>query len=884
MVDKMEKKKEGIVISSAGADEVFARRLEAGLSDLYNVWYYKNAIVHETNDWDSQIDKALSVAKIVIGVISPSAVDAENVRKEWLWVVQNGRKRGIVFILVEHEPADPGHQFAGYTWTSFANKPFDDALRELRTRMRRALQRRITSAVDAVSANDPYARDLKTLWNRVKAMLQHLIIPSLEAEPMELEALSVKDAVESNEKSREFVDLVLQRVGVGEDFRNIYEAFEFFGRRLLLLGAPGSGKTVTWLLQIREAILARLDDPSAPMPVIANIQSWDGTPLMDWLAKYPYTPKHTKKLIEDGKAIVFIDGLDELSDIHVTSGADDQYTLHRAFMQQLPENCAMLVTCRTHDYERMQARVPLNGAVCLTPLEEDQIEAFLKHLPDLYNTVKEDAELMQMVSTPLYLSMFAFTCEKLRPEKRAKLLSNVGNRAMFRELLVLEYIRQLYDHERRRNKDKTLQVSVERLMDGLGKVAMRNASNPLAVTNSFTQNELKMMSIKDADERSELTKVALDLGILQPQPNKRYKFIHMMVRDTLALYYCTRNYKEVSEYTDRFTSPALALGRLKDERATRFLRIILQDVSHEKVRRHVVKAFSYHRDPDTVKDLLKLLRDNDEYIQAYAIEALSAIHSVTPIDSQAVDPVLAVMKISTSKEVREAACKALGAFGSEKAIDPLIELLKDYNVLVVQEAARALSRLDAQRAIPALRDLLKQPDKGARSTVIEVLGKLHDKGIVPQLLDIVRNEKKPTLLRVAIDAVARIASPEAVSDLTRRLNQRDMSPRDEISGDIRSGIASALGAIGDPQAIPALREALRNEKVEGTYNHIMDALLKLGCDDVPMYELPTFDQETDPGDTDRSDPFDIPKRFWEDEKVIPDDDPAGASIASIPIL
>jgi HEAT repeat protein len=878
MADKDSKKKDRIVISVAGADEAFARRLQASLNDLYDVWYYKNSIVHETNDWDSQIDKALKDTQVVIGVISPTSVVSDNVRNEWLWTIQQGRARGIIFLLVEYEKADPGHQFAGYTWTSFANKPYDDAVHELRTRVRRALQRRITAAVDAVNANDPYARDLKTLWNRVKKMLQHLIIPSLEAEPMELEALSVKDAVESNEKSRDFVDLVLQRVGVGEDFRNIYEAFEFFGRRLLLLGAPGSGKTVTWLLQIRDAILARLDDQNAPMPVIANIQSWDGSPLIDWLAKYPYTPKTTKKLIEEGKAILFIDGLDELSDVHVTSGADDQYTLHRAFMQQLPDNCAILVTCRTHDYERMRARIPLNGAVCLTPLEEEQIEAFLKHLPDLYQTVKDDAELMQMVSTPLYLSMFAFTCERLKPEKRAKLLSNVSNRAMFRELLVLEYIRQLYDHERRRTKEKMLQVSVDRLMDGLGKVAMRNASNPLAVTNSFTQNELKMMSIKDANEREVLTKVALDLGILQPQPNKRYKFIHMMVRDTLALFYCTRNYKEVSEYTDRFTSPALALGRLKDERATRFLRIILQDVAHEKVRRHVVKAFSYHRDPDTVKDLVKLLRDNDEYIVAYAIEALSAIHSIAPVDAAVVDAVLAVTKASTSKEVREAACKALGAFGSEKAIEPLIEQLKDYNTLVVQEAARALGRLGAQRAIPMLRELLKQHDKNVRSTVIEVLGKLHDKGVVPQLIEIVRADKKSTLLRVAIDALARIASPDAVDVLARRLMQRE-----ELSSDIRASIASALGAIGDPASIPALKEALRAEKVETTYNHILEALAKLGCDDMPTYELPVFDEDDDQGDTDRSDPFDIERRLSEVDKGSGDEDD-DANARSIPIL
>jgi hypothetical protein len=164
MVDNSDTKKVGIVISSAGADE-------AGLNDLYQVWYYKNSITRESSDWDAQIDSALSKAKVVLGVISPASVVAENVRKEWLWVEQYARKHGIVFLLVEHQPADPGHQFSSYTWTSFSNKPFEDALRELRTHIRRALQRKITAAVDAVNPADPYARDLKTLWNRVQKML-----------------------------------------------------------------------------------------------------------------------------------------------------------------------------------------------------------------------------------------------------------------------------------------------------------------------------------------------------------------------------------------------------------------------------------------------------------------------------------------------------------------------------------------------------------------------------------------------------------------------------------------------------------------------------------------------------------------------------------------
>src|SRR5690606_18355401 len=267
--------------------------------------------------------------------------------------------------------------------------------------------------------------------------------------------------------------------------------------------------------------------------------------------------------------------LDELSNLGTASSAHDHYALHRAFMQQLPQNCEVLVTCRMTDYESISARIPLNGAVSLRPLEEDQIEDFLRHLPELYRIVSDDAELMQMVSTPLYLSMFAFTCEQMRPEKRAHLLNAVGNAAMFRERLVIEYVRQLYDFERRRRKDRTLPVTGERLMEGLGRVAMRNVAFYRIAKNSFTANELKVISSsQNGDEREQMIELALSLGLLQPHEGNRYKFIHMMVRDMLAFHYCASHCLEIGEYTDRNANIALALGQLNDERATPLLRII----------------------------------------------------------------------------------------------------------------------------------------------------------------------------------------------------------------------------------------------------------------------------------------------------------------------
>src|SRR5690606_27083444 len=121
--------------------------------------------------------------------------------------------------------------------------------------------------------------------------------------------------------------------------------------------------------------------------------------------------------------------------------------------------------------------------------------------------------------------------------------------------------------------------------------------------------------------------------------------------------------------------------------------------------------------------------------------------------------------------------------------------------LLVPKASAGLPCLNAQRAIPVLREASQRFDDLSRGAIIEALGKLHDEQSLPILLKIVRNEKKSQTLTTAIDALARIASPSAVPELIWRLSQTPLSYRDELSGDVRVAIASALGAIGDPQAI-----------------------------------------------------------------------------------
>jgi hypothetical protein len=64
------------------------------------------------------------------------------------------------------------------------------------------------------------------------------------------------------------------------------EVFAEVGYSLLILGAPGSGKTITLLELARHLIQQATFDPSRPIPVVFNLSSWTEKrlPLIDWLS------------------------------------------------------------------------------------------------------------------------------------------------------------------------------------------------------------------------------------------------------------------------------------------------------------------------------------------------------------------------------------------------------------------------------------------------------------------------------------------------------------------------------------------------------------------------------------------------------------------------
>lgn len=187
--------------------------------------------------------------------------------------------------------------------------------------------------------------------------------------------------------------------------------FERHDQQLLVLGAPGAGKTVH-LLELTAALLEEARaDADAPVPVFLLLTTWRGGPLDEWLIselhhRYRTSADVTRTLLAQGKICFLLDGLDEvdperqeecLSRINAFISADGY------------PHCSLAVSCRLADYRLLSQRLTMNGAVTVQPLPVTAVHAFLhaagNPVRGLRAAAAADPDLARLLSTPLMLGV-----------------------------------------------------------------------------------------------------------------------------------------------------------------------------------------------------------------------------------------------------------------------------------------------------------------------------------------------------------------------------------------------------------------------------------------------------------------------------------------------
>jgi len=183
---------------------------------------------------------------------------------------------------------------------------------------------------------------------------------------------------------------------------------------------------------------------------------------------------------------------------------------------------------------------------------------------------------------------------------------------------------------------------------------------------------------------------------------------------------------------------------------------------------------------DNLNELMQALNEPSEVCKA--AEALADLKV-----SQAVDPLVEIIKQNKDRHIRRCAAEALARIGDMRSVDLLVASLEDENLLTASRAAYALGYFKDKRAVESL--LYALTEYNIPCPAAEALGKIKD--------------------------------PISVGPLIAALNHE--------SAEVRSCAVIALGMLGDHRACKPLIKAFVRDSDPITQDRARRALKMIGC-------------------------------------------------------
>jgi hypothetical protein len=190
---------------------------------------------------------------------------------------------------------------------------------------------------------------------------------------------------------------------------------------LLLLGAPGAGKT-THLYQLAEHLVAGARaDEERQVPVIFNLASWGRSrqPLALWLASELHSeyqiPLDTATFwIRHQQILPLLDGLEEVES-KARDACVDAIAAYRKAYGLLP----LVLSCRSQDYQALARPPVFPSHLVIEPLTDAQVASYVAGAGPawaaLARTLQGSGELRQLARTPLFLAMLLTVYHNVSP-------------------------------------------------------------------------------------------------------------------------------------------------------------------------------------------------------------------------------------------------------------------------------------------------------------------------------------------------------------------------------------------------------------------------------------------------------------------------------------
>jgi hypothetical protein len=406
----------------AREDQDFVSALVVDLRDR-GLSIFVDADIEPGADWDRTIDDRLRTCTNMLIVLSPAAVGSAEVRGE-LRIALNLAKPIIPVLLATCETP---RQLQNIQYLDFRSGNTAAARETLATALQARHREELREWHGLASGVSRDLRNRQDFLDDVKSEAAGRLSQSLHSK-----ALNVLKEKQPGQVTRSWDAYVKvsheQPTPVDPDLR-IAQVFddEVIAGKLLILGAPGSGKTIT-LLELCQELIARAEnDVAAPIPVLCNLSSWRHAdrPLAVWIVdhlkdKYGVRKDHGRAWLDERALVPLLDGLDEVAPEHQEACV---HAINRFQHDYCPRH--IVVCCRLAEYENYQVKLHLNGAIRLLPLADGQIHSYLAHAEStvLWDAVSGDEETMALARSPLLLRMMTVAYEETSADDWQRLTS-----------------------------------------------------------------------------------------------------------------------------------------------------------------------------------------------------------------------------------------------------------------------------------------------------------------------------------------------------------------------------------------------------------------------------------------------------------------------------
>lgn len=256
------------------------------------------------------------------------------------------------------------------------------------------------------------------------------------------------------------------------------------GRSLLILGAPGSGKTTMLLELARQLIQRAREDVTQPIPMVFNLSSWtEKLTLADWLAQelnnlYSVPRKTAPDWVKGNKLLLLLDGLDEVRQ-------ESRAKCVEAINEFRKQNglTSLAVCSRSQDYADLNAKLSFEGAIEVQPLTQKQITKFFNRfgneMAGIKQVFKKDSALREMAETPLFLSIMLMAYR----DKRDVEISVSGDERARRKHLFDTYIEHMFERKKYSQSTRFSQPDTLRWLFCLAKKMITLNQVPISIEN-----------------------------------------------------------------------------------------------------------------------------------------------------------------------------------------------------------------------------------------------------------------------------------------------------------------------------------------------------------------------------------------------------------------